>query len=134
VAELRLALAHPLDAEHAPAFAADIVAEAATQGIELDYSPESLEYFDSVLESLRASGVTVEQVAEVLLGIGTYLGEVIARADGGAWVASAGTPLETSAPLPIVLALPSGAYVDPASQPFAALRDGTSLVGFHRSI
>jgi len=134
VAELRLALAHPLDAEHAPAFAADIVAEAASQGIELDYSVESLEYFDSVLESLRASGVTVEQVAEVLLGIGAYLGEVISRVDGGSWVSSAGTTLEKTAPLPIVLALSSGAYVDAASQPFVALRDGTTLVDFYRSI
>ncbi|WP_161972349.1 hypothetical protein [Glaciihabitans arcticus] len=133
MAELRLALAHPLDAENAPLFAADLVAEAARQGITIDYSVDSIGYWDSVLDSLRASGVQVEQVAEVLFGIGTYLGEVILRSKGGSWVSSAGTPLAASAPLPIVVSLPSG-FVDAASQPFAALRDGTSLAAFYESV
>ena len=115
-------------------FAEELVAEAARQGIAIDYSAESLGYWDSVLDSLRASGVQVEQVAEVLFGIGTYLGEVILRTFGGTWVSSAGTPLAKSAPLPIVLSLPEGVFVDAVAQPFLALRDGSSLLDFHQSI
>ena len=63
--ELQLALAYELAPENAPRFAADIVAQAAAQGITLDYSASTVEYLDSVIASLRSAGVTVEQIPEV---------------------------------------------------------------------
>lgn len=131
-AELRLQLAYPLEPQNAPLFAADFVAEAAGQGMTLDYSAASLAGLDAVIGSLRGTGVPVEQVADVLFGFGTYLGECIVRATGGRWVSPAGVALERPALFPVVVTLPGGAGCDPVSQPFIALADGpaASLAGY----
>ena len=127
MAELRLALAHPLDAASAPLFAADLVAEAAPQGILLDYSGESVGYLDSVVASLRASRVTVEQVGEVLLGFGCYFGECILRSAGGEWVASTGE-------FPIAIRTADGTALDPVAYAFTALVDGASFVDLYERL
>jgi hypothetical protein len=119
--DLQLQLAHPLDAENAPLFAADLAAEGSGQGAPLDYSRESLAFLDSVLTSLRDTGVTPDRVPEVLLGIGCYLGESIVRGTGGRWVSTAGTPVEATALFPMLVRLPGGSACDPAGYPFAAL-------------
>jgi len=130
--ELPMQIAYPMLAENAPRFADDFVQQALEQGIRLDYSGDSVGYVDSVIESLRANGVTVQQVADVLFGFGCYLGETVARATGGRWVTSTATPLEGESMFPIVLHLPSGLICDPTAAPFAALNGtGASLVAFY---
>ena len=130
--ELPMQIAYPMLAENAPRFAADFVEQALEQGVRLDYSADSVGYVDSVIESLRAGRVGVEQVADVLFGFGCYLGETVARATGGRWVTSTGTPLEGRSMFPIVLHLPSGLVCDPTAAPFAALAGtGASLTAFH---
>ncbi|MCU1424413.1 MAG: hypothetical protein JWM51_704 [Microbacteriaceae bacterium] len=134
--ELRLQLAHPLDPASAHLFAADLAAEGSGQGAPLDYSRESLAFLDSVLASLRDTGVTPDRVPEVLLGIGCYLGEAIARATGALWVSTAGTPVEGTALFPMLVRLPGGAACDPAGYPFAALAGPASatLIAFYDTV
>lgn len=122
-AELQLALAYELTAINAPRFAADIVEQAGSQGVTIDYSITSLEYIDSVISSLRAGGVLVEQIPEVLFGFGCVLGEILIEATGASWVAA-------SFAVPIGVRLPNGSVVDPVGQTFAAMLTGESLKNF----
>jgi hypothetical protein len=120
--ELQLALAYELTPENAPLFASDIVAQAAGQGVALDFSRTTLDWLDSVTDSLRAAGVTVEQVPEVLFGFGCLLGECIARMSGGEWIAAAFE-------VPIGLRV-NGATLDPVGYAFATLASGRSYAAF----
>ena len=130
--ELPMQIAYPMLAENAPRFADDFVQQALEQGVRLDYSGESVGYVDSVIESLRANGITVQQVADVLFGFGCYLGETVARVSGGRWVTATATPLEGKSMFPIVLHLPSGLICDPTAAPFAALNGtGATLAAFY---
>jgi len=121
--ELQLALAYELSAENAPRFAADIVSQAATQGITLDYSAATVDYLDSVITSLRAGGVTVEQIPEVLFSFGCVLGQCIPRST---WVAA-------SFAVPIGLRLADGTTVDPVGHAFATLAAGDRFATFYEA-
>ena len=125
--ELQLALPYELTPGNAPRFAADIVAQSASQGILLDYSADSLGYLDSVVESLRANRVTVEQVGEVLLAFGCYLGETILRATGGRWVSHTGA-------LPIAIRSTDGTTSDPVAYAFTTLASGASFAAFYAAV
>jgi hypothetical protein len=133
LSEVPLQLPYEPTAANAPRFAADIAEQAGGQGVQLDFSADSIAYFDSVIESLRASKVELEQVAEVLFSLGCFVGEAIVRAAGGRWRASAGTSLAPTAPFPFVVLLPDGRLCDPAAQPFStfALGDVASLSSFY---
>ena len=119
--ELQLALAYELTPENAPRFAADIVAQAASQGIVLDYSATTIAWLDSVVDSLRAGGVIVEQVPEVLFGFGCVLGQCIPRST---WVSA-------TFAVPIGLRLADGTTVDPVGHAFATLAAGDRFASFH---
>jgi len=121
--ELQLAVAYELLPENAPRFADDILAQAAQQGILLDRTAGTLDYLDSVITSLRAGGVTVEQVPEVLLGFGCVLGEVVAASTGGRWV-------RAGFAVPFGLRLPDGRLLDPVGHAFAALATGATFASF----
>jgi hypothetical protein len=131
--EVQLQLPYELTAANASRFAADIAEQAGGQGVQLDFSADSIAYFDSVIESLRANNVQLEQVAEVLFSLGCFVGEAIVRATGGRWRASSGTSLAPTAPFPIVVLLPDGRLCDPAAQPFSTftLGDAASLSSFY---
>jgi hypothetical protein len=131
--EVQLQLPYELTAANASRFAADIAEQAGGQGVQLDFSADSIAYFDSVIESLRANNVQLEQVAEVLFSLGCFVGEAIVRATGGHWRASSGTSLAPTAPFPIVVLLPDGRLCDPAAQPFSTftLGDAASLSSFY---
>jgi hypothetical protein len=131
--EVQLQLPYELTAANASRFAADIAEQAGGQGVQLDFSADSIAYFDSVIESLRANNVQLEQVAEVLFSLGCFVGEAIVGATGGHWRASSGTSLAPTAPFPIVVLLPDGRLCDPAAQPFSTftLGDAASLSSFY---
>jgi hypothetical protein len=131
--EVQLQLPYEPTAENAPRFAADIAAQAGGQGVHLDFSADSVAYIDSLIESLRATKVQLEQVAEVLFSLGCFVGEAIVRATGGHWRASSGTSLAATAPFPLVVLLPDGRLCDAAAQPFStfALGDAASLGAFY---
>lgn len=131
--EVQLQLPYEPTAANAPRFAADIAAQAGGQGVQLDFSADSIAYFDSVIESLRANKVQIEQVAEVLFSLGCFVGEAIVRATGGHWRTASGTSLAATAPFPLIVLLPDGRLCDPAAQPFStfALGEAASLSAFY---
>lgn len=84
-----LRLRHPPDVESAPATAADIVtASADVDGVHLDYTPQSLELVDQILDRFHQERLGSDLVAETLWGFGCYLGEVLVRNAGGRWIAT----------------------------------------------
>jgi len=119
--ELQLALAYELTPENAPRFASDIVEQAASQGVSLDYSATTIDWLDSVVDSLRAGGVLVTQVPEVLFGFGCLLGQCIPRTQ---WV-------DASFDVPIGLRLADGTTVDPVGHAFATLTSGDTFASFY---
>ncbi|SUA02982.1 Uncharacterised protein [Mycolicibacterium fortuitum] len=80
-----LRLPAPPTAEHAAELAQRAVDAAFNvDGIELDYSPSSLERVDVILEGFREPGS--DAVAETVFVFGCYIGEVLVRNAGYEWV------------------------------------------------
>ncbi|WP_037682895.1 hypothetical protein [Streptomyces griseus] len=52
----------------------------------LDYSVASLRVVDFLVDGLRKGGADREGARETLLGLGAYVGEVLVRRAGAAWV------------------------------------------------
>jgi hypothetical protein len=94
--------------------------------VDLDYSPASLESVDVQVESLREEGLTGEGAAEALFVLGCYVGEVMARALGGRWVATARSPLAKISPWPMVVMLRDGSAWDPIGKVYKRLELGDS--------
>lgn len=77
----------PPTAKHASDLAQRAVdAERNINGVELDYTPESLNRVDDILNSFRAPGS--DAVAETIFVFGCYVGEVLARNASYEWVDS----------------------------------------------
>lgn len=80
---MQLHLKHPLEPESAHRHAADIVAAAADiSGADLDYSPDSIDLVEDIVDGFRAAGVTGEELADSLVGFGCYVGEILTRHAG----------------------------------------------------
>lgn len=74
-------------ARRGPRIAADVVMMAREGArVRLDYTPESLALVDRVIEGIRRERPPVAAVAPALLGFGAYVGEVLVREAGAAWV------------------------------------------------
>ena len=81
---------------------------------------------DAHIESLREDGLTGEDAAEALFVFGCYLGEVMVRHLGGAWVPTARSPLRDVSPWPMVVVLPDGSAWDPIGKAYRRLELGDS--------
>jgi hypothetical protein len=92
----------------------------------LDFSPRSLERVDSEIDSLREEGIDGEGAAEKLFVLGCYLGEVMVRHLGGAWVPTARSPLRGVSPWPMVVALADGSAWDAIGKAYKRLELGDS--------
>ncbi len=92
----------------------------------LDFTPGSLEALDAEIDSLRESGLDGEDVAEMLFVFGCYLGEVLVRNLGGAWVATARSALRQLSPWPMVVVLPNGSAWDAIGKAYKRLELGDS--------
>ena len=110
---MKLRLRYPATPENAIDHA-QLAVEAAWEEFEtqLDYSPGTLEGVDAQVESLREEGLTSEDAAELLFVLGCYVGEVMARALGGRWVATVRSSLAELSPWPMVVQLPGGSVWD----------------------
>ena len=91
---------------------------------ELDFSPESLERLDDEIDTLREDGLDGEEAAEVLFVFGCYLGEVMVRNLGGAWVPTPQSSLQGVSPWPMVVALPDGSAWDTIGKVYKRLELG----------
>jgi hypothetical protein len=122
---MKLGLRYPATPDNAGEHARLAVAASREEfGDELDYSPASLEALDAEIESLREEGMTGEDVAETLFVMGCYLGEVMVRALGGRWVATARSSLAGLSPWPMVVELPGGTAWDPVGKAYKRLELG----------
>ena len=124
---MKLQLRFPASAENALDHA-QLAVEAAWEesGIDLDYSPASLDLVDAQIEGMREEGLTGEDVAEALFVLGCYLGEVMARALGGRWIPTSRSPLADVSPWPMVVVLPNGSAWDPIGKAYKRLELGDS--------
>ena len=93
---------------------------------DLDYSPESLEWLDSEVDSLREDGLDAEEAAEALFVFGCYLGEVMVRNLGGSWAPTPRSPLKDVSPWPMVVTLPDGSAWDTIGKVYKRLELGDS--------
>jgi hypothetical protein len=122
---LRIKLQYPASPENARDHAqiAVLVAREEYES-ELDYTPGSLEMVDAHIDSLREEGIDGEGAAETLFVLGCYLGEVMVRNLGGAWVATARSPLRDVSPWPMVVALADGSAWDAIGKAYKRLELG----------
>ncbi len=95
-------------------------------GVELDFSPASLEALDDTLESMREGGLDGEEAAEALFVFGCYLGEVMVRRLKGAWVPTVRSPLRDLSPWPMVVMLKDGSAWDTIGKVYKRLELGDS--------
>lgn len=124
---MKLQLRFPASAENAIDHAQLAVEAAWEDGeVDLDYSPASLELVDRQIEGMREDGFTGEDVAEALFVLGCYVGEVMARALGGRWMATARSPLADVSPWPMVVVLPDGSAWDTIGKAYKRLELGDS--------
>jgi len=93
-------------------------------GASLDYRPESLEIVDAEIESLREEGLDGEAAAELLFVFGCYLGEVLVRGLGGAWVPTPRSALRGVSPWPMVVTLADGSAWDAIGKVYKRLELG----------
>lgn len=124
---MKLQLRYPATAENALDHA-DLAVRAAEEEFDarLDYSPRSLGELDGEIESLREEGLTAEDAAEVLFVQGCYLGEVMVRHLGGAWVSTPRSALAKISPWPMVVVLPGGSTWDPIGKTYRRFELGDS--------
>ena len=81
---------------------------------------------DAQIDSLREDGLTGEAAAEALFVLGCYVGEVMARALGGRWTATARSRLAEISPWPMVVVLGDGSAWDPIGKVYKRLELGDS--------
>jgi hypothetical protein len=122
-----LRLKYTPSVETASRFAADIVASAAEiSGVHLDYSFESLQAVDDLLEAMRRDGMTSGRMGETMFGFGCYIGDVLVRSAGARWVDAAATDMNGIEP-PMVVQLPSGRPFNAIGLAFGRLDEGSRL-------
>lgn len=115
----------PLEPASAPQHAAAIVATAAdVSGADLDYSPESIDAVEEIVDGFRAEGVTGEDMADSLISFGCYVGEMLTRHYGGAWRYALDARPET---VPLVVELPGARECHPIDWVFGRLERGTDV-------
>ena len=124
---MKLSLRYPATSHNAADHAELAVRVAREEfGIDLDYSPGSLEDLDAQIDSLREEGLTGEHAAEALFVFGCYLGEVMVRALQGRWIPTARSPLRRLSPWPMVVVLANGSAWDAIGKTYRRLELGDS--------
>ncbi|GGM16806.1 hypothetical protein GCM10010129_71250 [Streptomyces fumigatiscleroticus] len=115
----------PLEPGSAPRHAAAIVAAAADiSGAELDYSPESIDLVEDIVDGFRAEGVSGEDMAESLIAFGCYVGEILTRHVGGVWRYA---PASHPTSVPLVVELPGARECRPIDWVFRRLECGADV-------
>ncbi|MFI9834501.1 hypothetical protein ACIHIX_43225 [Streptomyces sp. NPDC051913] len=115
----------PLEPGSAPELAAAIVAAAADiSDAALDYSPESIDVVEDIVDGFRAEGVSGEDMAESLVAFGCYLGEIVTRRIGGAWQPA---PAAHPTTAPFVVVLPDARECHPIDWVFSRLESGAAV-------
>lgn len=124
---MRIRLRYPASPENARDHA-QIAVRLAREDWEtrLDYTRRSLEALDAQIDSLREEGMDGEEAAETLFVYGCYLGEVLVRKLGGAWLPTVRSALRGVSPWPMVVVLPDGSTWDAIGKAYKRLELGDS--------
>jgi len=107
------------------------------EGIALDYSIDSLEQIDGILERFHQERVTVEQVWVTLLSFGCYVGEVIVRNNPGArWESLGEDEYESELDTGLVVRLSSDMVLNPIGKTEKRILNGDidSLPYFYEAL
>ncbi|MFG2250977.1 hypothetical protein [Spirillospora sp. NPDC048823] len=121
---MNLSLKYEPVTANAPRFAADIVQAAQDiSQVRLDYTVESLDAVDGIVQGIRQDGPPIEAVAETLFGFGCYLGEVLLREGRGQWVVPVQQETELVA-FPFVVRFPDGRWANPLGKVFKRFEEG----------
>lgn len=124
---MRIRLQYPATPENASDHAAIAVRVAREEwDAQLDYSRASLGEVDRQIDTLREEGLDGEEAAETLFVFGCYLGEVLVRRLGGAWVPTPQSALRDVSPWPMVVTLPDGSSWDAIGKAYKRLELGDS--------
>ena len=94
-------------------------------GIELDYSIESLETLDRLLNDLHASGRKSRDLGGAVILFGCYLGEVLIRKLGGKWVRAEDAGYTAATGFPIVLWLSEDLSCNPLGKVAKRIDNGS---------
>ena len=122
-----LRLKYPPTPEHAADVAATCVEAAkGISGIDLDYSPRSLELVDRQLDRFAREGQDSSRIASTLFCFGCYVGEILVRNLGGYWVSVTDPAMERLAGFPMVVMMGNGDWWNPIGKVFKRLDDGAS--------
>lgn len=123
--------------EHAAAIVELAVGDLKTQeNIELDYSPASIRFVNDMILQWRTNGGSADKSSVALLLLGMYLGEVIIRNLGGAWVATdrlAEEIASSAGGAPFLLELLDGRICNPIQKTFHLMKPApdADLVRFY---
>ena len=95
------------------------------EGITLDYSENSIEQVDEIIEGMRKSGLSVKDVYLNLLIAGCYIGEIFIRKHTAKWVKAKETSYGDSASgAPIVIEYAINSYTSPIDKVIKRLENG----------
>jgi len=122
---MELKLPYPPIAENAAVHAA-IAVNAAWEisRVDLDYSVQSLNRVDEILEEFRRRGTPVASVTGTLCNFGCYVGEVFVRHAQGSWVDLEHSPMTGAGSQYIVIELPAQLFCNPIGKVFKRLENG----------
>ena len=122
---MKIQLPKPPIPENARAYAEMAVKGAKhVDNIDLDYSPESLEAVDAIIDRFHKQGVSAEQIGATLFAFGCYVGEVFIRSIGGAWRKEEETEMRGLAGFFLVVELPNEKICNPIGKVFKRVQDG----------
>ncbi|OIV39015.1 hypothetical protein BIV57_02600 [Mangrovactinospora gilvigrisea] len=119
-------------AENATRIAEGMVRHAVVRRrLHLDYTSQSLRLVDRMIEAMRWQGPSVEVIAPTLTALGCYIGEVLVRQGGGAWVDFGPVDWQRFRQ-PMGVRMPDGQLWNPVGKAFKRFENGPtdSLVDF----
>ncbi len=102
-------------------------------GVNLDYSIDTLEFVDEFLEKFR-NQLKVDDFAETIFVAGCYVGQVMVVNANGNWVTNHDAMLPNEVQMmPIIVELPNKVFCDPIAKAFKRFAHGESdnLVFFY---
>jgi hypothetical protein len=111
--------------ENAPGYADTAVSAAKNiDKLSLDYSTESLETVEDILQRFHQEKVSVDKIGGALFAFGCYAGEVLIRNFGGKWKREEETEMKGFAEFFVVVELPNGVICNPVGKVFNMVMDG----------
>jgi hypothetical protein len=97
------------------------------EGVDLDYSIETLDLVDDFLQHFSDQGLSVNDFAETIFVAGCYVGQIMIRNNDGIWISQEEVNLPAGvSTMPIVVKLANGNIADPIAKAFKRFYYGDS--------